>query len=343
MNNLSVLVIYTGGTIGMYQDPIQKVLRPLNFEQVMIQVPELRNFEFDLQFISFQKPLDSSEFLPKHWEDIADMIYNNYQRYNGFVILHGTDTMAYTACALSFMLQNLNKPVVLTGSQIPIGNLRTDAKENLITAIEIASGSSPNAPKIAEVCLYFDYRLYRGNRTKKHNSEKFEAFISPNYPQLAEAGISIQYNRNFIINALENNNDLILKKGFNTDISILKMFPGITEGFVENIINYKPQQALIVETFGSGNATKQPWFTNLLQKAIENNTMVLNITQCTGGNVQLGRYSTSSRMLEIGVIGGFDMTFEAAVTKTMFLLAQNLSLAQLKQAIVEPIAGELTV
>lgn len=336
----SVLLIYTGGTIGMMQDARTNELRPFDFKTLTRQIPELNKFDIDLSSIAATHPIDSSNMHPDVWVGLANTIQKNYSRYDGFVILHGSDTMSFTASALSFMLENLGKPVVLTGSQLPIGIIRTDGKENLITAIEIAAAREKGKPIVSEVCIYFEYKLYRGNRTFKYNSAHFDAFKSPNYPWLAEAGVKIQYNYNALLKpkgkALKVHTSLI------NDIAVLKLFPGISQKITSAILNTPGTKAVILETFGAGNCTTQEWFTNELKKAIDKGIIVLNITQCLEGRVIQGMYETSSHLKKIGVIGGEDLTFEAAVTKLMFLLGQKPSNAQLKKLLSSDLRGELT-
>ncbi len=336
-----VLLIYTGGTIGMMQDARSGELKPFDFKSLKEQIPELNKFEIELSSISFKEPIDSSNMHPKVWSELVILIQKNYTKVDGFVILHGSDTMSFTASALSFMLENLAKPVILTGSQLPIGMIRTDGKENLITAIEIAGAKQKNGkPIVNEVCIYFEYKLYRGNRTFKYNSQHFDAFKSPNYPTLAEAGVDIKYNTVAFLK--QNKKSLKVYSILDNDIAVLKLFPGISKKITSAIINTQGIKAIVLETFGAGNATTQNWFIDELKNAIDKNIIVLNITQCAEGKVIQGMYQTSSALKKIGVIGGADLTFESAITKLMFLLGQNLSHSQIKKQLQINLRGELT-
>lgn len=333
-----ILIIYTGGTIGMVNDAKTGSLIPFDFAQIKENVPELSRLDYELAVHSFDPILDSSNMDPLVWAELADLIQLKYELFDGFVILHGSDTMSFTASALSFMLQNLSKPVVLTGSQLPIGEIRTDAKENLITALEIAATKKGDNAMVPEVCIYFDYQLFRGNRSIKYNSEKFEAFASPNYPILAEAGVNLSFFPNYILPFPTK--PLKVSTNFNTKIGVLKMYPGITESAVKAITESEAE-AIILEAFGSGNTTTAPWFIYCLEQAILKDKIVLDISQCKGGSVQLGIYETSSKLQQIGVVSGYDLTFEAAVTKLMYLLG-NFTTAKVRELLTVPIVGELT-
>jgi L-asparaginase len=335
-----VLLIYTGGTIGMMQDARSGELKPFDFKSLTKQIPELNKFDVELSSISFKKPIDSSNMHPNVWIELVKLIEHNYTKVDGFVILHGSDTMSFTASALSFMLENLNKPVILTGSQLPIGIIRTDGKENLITAIEIAAAQKNGKPIVNEVCIYFEYKLYRGNRTFKYNSQHFDAFKSPNYPALAEAGVDIKYNNQAFLKI--KNKALKTYTQLDNDIAVLKLFPGISKKITSAIFNTKGIKAIIIETFGAGNASTDAWFEQEIKLAIAKGIVVLNITQCLEGKVIQGMYETSAHLKKLGVIGGADLTFESAITKLMFLLAQKLSATQLKIQLQKNLRGEMT-
>ena len=341
MNRTRILLIYTGGTIGMMQNPHTGQLRPFNFSALTDQIPELKKFQIDLRAVSFEDPIDSSNMHPIDWIRIGEIIQKNYDDFDGFVVLHGSDTMAFTASALSFMLENLNKPVVLTGSQLPIGIIRTDGKENIITAIEIAAAKNLSGlPMVPEVCIYFEYRLYRGNRTLKFSSQDFDAFKSPNYPALAEAGVEIKYHSEYISKAKKGK--LVFHRKLDNDIAVLKMFPGISKKITEHTLNSPGIKAIILETFGAGNCITDEWFIDLIRKTIQRQIIVLNITQCPEGKVMQGKYETSAHLLEAGVISGHDLTYESAVTKLMFLLGQSLSPQKMKTQLEKNLRGELT-
>jgi len=319
MKKANILLIYTGGTIGMKQDPETLALTPFNFEQILAEVPELKKIVHIIDTFSFFPPIDSSDVEPDFWKDIAKLIKEKYIHYDGFVILHGTDTMSYSASALSFMLENLEKPIVFTGSQLPIGMLRTDGKENLISSIEIAAARDQNGRAVVpEVSIYFESQLYRGNRTTKVNAENFRAFRSPNYPCLAEAGIHIKYNTPFINYPTQWDKELTIKTTIDTNVAILKIFPGISEAAVKSTLEIPNIKAIILETYGSGNAPTKPWFLNLLLSATSKGVIILNITQCQAGSVDMEAYSTGIMLKKIGVIGGYDCTTEAAISKLFF-------------------------
>ncbi len=335
-----LFIIYTGGTIGMAFDDTTGALIPMGFREIQYHIPEIAKLGYTFDMHAFHPPIDSSNMLPEIWIELANIIYSRYADYDGFIILHGSDTMAFTASALSFMLDNLGKPVILTGSQLPIGEIRTDARENIITAMEIAAAKKDGKALVPEVCIYFDYYLFRGNRTKKYNTEKFEAFNSLNYPPLAEAGIDIKYNSQLILQHPKQ--PFRVHTRLNGDIAVLKMFPGITPAVVHAVLQTPALKAVILETFGNGNTITAPWFLDMLKQAIVEGIIVLDRTQCDGGSVELGRYATSAWLKDAGIVSGHDMTFEAAVTKLMYLLAQGYSAEKVKQLLEISLKGELT-
>ncbi len=340
-NEISLLIIYTGGTIGMIKNPETGSLRPFNFEGIYDQIPELKRFHYHLEFRCFKPIIDSSDMSPAHWIKLAEIIEENYEAFDGFVVLHGSDTMAYTASALSFMLENLNKPVVFTGSQLPLGVLRTDGRENFITAIELAAATEDDTPLIPEVCIYFENQLTRANRTIKYNAENFNAFVSPNFPVLADVGVYIKYNRHHILKP--NFKKLKVHKNMDNRVTILKLFPGITKEVMEGILGLPGLQAVVLETFGSGNALTEDWFLDTIERAIGRGLHIVNITQCAAGAVEQGKYDTSLKLKTMGVISGEDMTTEAALTKIMYLLGEKLPPEKFRAIMNLSLRGEITV
>lgn len=339
----SILIIYTGGTIGMIHNADTGALESFNFDHLLSHVPELKQLSIDIDSITFDPPIDSSDMEPELWSRIVSIIEKNYDKYDGFVILHGTDTMSFTASALSFMLEDLMKPVILTGSQLPIGALRTDGKENLITAIEIAAAKDADGnPMVPEVCVFFHEKLMRGNRTTKINSESFGAFGSNNYPNLAKAGTDIQF---FTRNIRKYVPGLKLKAHheYNSNIVIFSLFPGIQQEVVEKLLSAKELKGIIFRTYGAGNAPQKKWLVDALKKATAEGKIIINITQCAGGSVHMERYETGLQLLEAGVISGKDSTVEAALTKLMYLLGKNLPVEEVRRRMSKSFAGEISV
>lgn len=341
VNCPSVLLIYTGGTIGMIENPETGALENFNFDHLVKHMPELKRFNYRISSYQFDPPIDSSDMEPQAWAKLVKIINYNYDYFDGFVILHGTDTMAYTASALSFMLENLSKPVILTGSQLPIGMLRTDGKENLITSIEIATAKIDGKSIVPEVCIFFENHLMRGNRTTKINAENFNAFRSLNYPALARVGIHIKYEFS-LIRLPDADKPLKAHYLLDTNVVILTLFPGIQESMVSSVLHVKGLKAVILRTFGSGNAPQKEWFINLLKDATDRGIIIVNITQCSSGGVEMKRYETGIHLLEAGVISGYDSTPESAVTKLMFLLGHGLSNTEIRYKMNISLVGEIT-
>ncbi|UIR56342.1 type I asparaginase [Sphingobacterium sp. SRCM116780] len=335
----NIFIIYTGGTIGMVKDETGTFV-PFDFELIKRNLPDLSRLNYKLTVHSFSPIIDSSNMKPEIWIEMAQIIKNNYDDYDGFVILHGSDTMSFSASVLSFMLEGLQKPVILSGSQLPIGEIRTDARENMMTALEIASTKHLGVSMIQEVCILFDNKLFRGNRSFKYNSAKFEAFRSPNYPVLVEAGIHLQYNQEALLD--NRDKEFILHTRLDDRVAVLKLFPGISPNTIKSILN-ADVRAIVMETFGSGNTTTDQWFLDLLKEAIDNGKNIVNISQCKVGSVELGRYETSTGLKAIGVLNGYDMTFEAAVTKLMYLQGEFEGQQDVAYWIEKNIRGELTI
>ena len=340
-NAASILIIHTGGTIGMVKDMDTGSLRPVSGEILYELIPMLSRLECLINFHSFNPLLDSSNMDPDHWVEMVSIIEENYEKYDGFVILHGSDTMAHSASALSFMLENLNKPVIFTGSQLPLGILRTDGMETMVTSVELAAAMENDTPVIPEVAIYFESRLLRGNRTFKYNAEHFNAFQSANYPALAEAGVHIKFNHNYIHKP--NFRKLKAHKKLDTNIAILKLFPGISHRAVEAILEISGLKGVVLETYGSGNAMNHPWFLDLLREAVGKGILIFNVTQCKAGSVYIGKYQTSIELGKIGVISGYDITSESALAKMMYLFGAGYTPEEVSRLLVTPIRGEMTV
>jgi L-asparaginase len=341
--NANVLLIYTGGTIGMVENPESGALEPFNFSHLRSNMPEIKRLNFNVETYLFDPPIDSSDVSIAIWKQIVNVIEMNYERYDGFVILHGTDTMAYTASALSFMLENLTKPVILTGSQLPIGKLRTDGKENLITALEIAADKDERGrPEVPELCIYMQKLLMRGNRTTKINADNFSAFRSPNYPYLAEAGPDIRYNKPVILQPDERN-PVRFNYEMERNMVILKLFPGISREVVRAHLTVPGLKGVVLETYGTGNTPINPWFMEMIRDALARDIVVVNVTQCLYGSVAMHRYENGQRLEKIGVISGCDITTEAALAKLMMLFGKGHLPGEVKELMHRSLRGELTV
>lgn len=342
MDKPRILIIYTGGTIGMIEDPVSKALKPFDFSHLMENVPKVRMLDYVIDNIQFEQPIDSSDMSPEHWREIARSIADNYDSYDGFVVLHGTDTMAYTASALSFMLQGLAKPVIITGSQLPIGEVRTDGEENLITALQIAAARDTDGrPMVREVAILFEKYLWRGNRSTKRSSDHFNAFRSSNYPHLAKIGLDIEYDRD----ALARPTDGPLKVFYelDTDVASIDLFPGLTERSLRHQLAGPGVKGIVLRTYGAGNSPTASWFIDALRETIARSVVILNVTQCRNGSVLSARYVSGDLLSNAGVIPGFDITFEAAITKMMHLFGRGLSPAEVGAELQKPLAGEMTV
>lgn len=341
-NRPKILMIYTGGTIGMIENPDTRALEPFDFDHLLQNVPKIRMLDFDIDHYEFPRPLDSSDMNPRHWGEIADVIKNNYDSYDGFVVLHGTDTMAYTASALSYMLENLDKPVIITGSQLPIGEVRTDGEENLITSLQIAAARDKDGgPMVREVAILFNNDLLRGNRSTKHSSDNFKAFKSNNYPLLACIGLGISFHHDSLWRE-EKKAPLKVHTNMDCNVLYLDLFPGISEQTVKHLLSTPNLKGVVLKTFGAGNGPTGSWFQALLREAIERDIVVVNVTQCMEGSVLPHRYFTGMAMCSSGVVPGHDITSEAAITKLMYLFGRGLSPAEVKKAMEIPLRGELS-
>lgn len=337
-----VLLIYTGGTIGMGRNPQTGALEPLNFEHLIANLPEFAYLQTDIDTYQFTPAIDSSDMSLRRWAQIVRIIAEGYDRYDGFVILHGTDTMAYTASALSFMMENLTKPVILTGSQLPIGQLRTDAKENLLTSIEMASAYGDDGhPIVPEVCIYFNGRLLRGNRCTKQNSDGFNAFNSFNYPHLCDVGVEFHYNTHYILKP-DFAKPMIPHYAMDPNVVVFSLFPGIQQNIVRHVLEAPELRGIVMRSFGSGNAPQKPWLQQLLRDATRRGVTVVNISQCMAGCVKMGRYEASCQLKDAGIVSGYDSTVESAVTKLMFLQARHTDINIIRKLMNRNLRGEIT-
>lgn len=339
-----ILIIYTGGTIGMIEDPETGTLSPFDFSHLIDNVPKIKMLDYDIEHLQFDPPIDSSNIAPSHWQQIASEIGQNYNDFDGFVVLHGTDTMAYTASALSFMLENLHKPVIITGSQLPIGEVRTDGEENLITALQIAAATDPvnGEPMVQEVAILFENYLWRGNRSTKMSADNFNAFKSNNYPPLARIGLAIQYNHDALWRMRERH-PLKVHSGMCSDIIVVYVYPGMSEACLLQQLETPGVRGIVLKTYGAGNAPTAKWFNEAIRKAIDRGLVILNVTQCVNGGVRQKRYYTGNLLDRAGVISGHDITTEAALTKMMFLFGTGLNARQVARCLHHPLCGEMTV
>lgn len=343
MRTNRVLLIYTGGTIGMGKNRETSILKPLDFNHLIKNVPEFEYIETNIEFYQFSPPIDSSDMHPVMWAKLVKIISERYEQYDGFVILHGTDTMAYTASALSFMLENLTKPVILTGSQLPINQLRTDGKENLLSSIELASAHyADGKAMVPEVCIYFSGRLLRGNRSTKKNTDGFNAFETFNYPHLCDAGINFTFHHHHILTP-DFSKPMVPHYEMDSNALILSLFPGLKEDIFKHILDNHSLKSIVMRSFGSGNAPKADWLMKLLEKASKNGTIIVNVSQCVSGNVEMTRYDTGYQLKNIGVISGYDSTIEAAITKLMYLQASYSDNDMIRTKLNQSLAGEISI
>ena len=338
-----ILIIYTGGTIGMIENQQTGALEPFDFDHLIDNVPKIKMLDYQIDNVQVSPPIDSSDMSPDRWTEIACHIRDNYDSFDGFVVLHGTDTMAYTASALSFMMENMHKPVIITGSQLPIGEVRTDGEENLITALQIAAATRSNGqPVVQEVAILFENYLWRGNRATKMSADNFNAFKSNNYPPLARIGLGINYNHEALMRHYVEA-PVNLRVAMDTNVMFIDLYPGMTEAILRHQFNTPGVKGVVLKTFGAGNTPSSKWFVIVISEAVDRGIVVLNVTQCVNGGVHEKRYVSSDRLAAVGVISGHDITSEAAITKLMFLFGLGLSSDEVKRALLRPIAGEMTV
>lgn len=344
-NKTKILIIYTGGTIGMIENPDTHSLEPFDFDHLIDNVPKIKRFDFDIDNYQFEVPIDSSAMNPTHWAEIAEIIYKNYNKYDGFVVLHGTDTMAYTASALSFMLENLNKPVIITGSQLPIGEVRTDGEENLITALQVAASKNEKGEQmVREVAILFENSLLRGNRSTKHSADNFNAFQSSNYPELARIGLGIKFNDLALLrnDRIPADSSLKIHTDMDTAVVCVDLFPGIREEVVRHQLNTPGAKGVVLKTYGAGNGPNVKWFLDAIKETVARGIVIVNVTQCSNGCVHPLRYLTGRELAEAGVVPGHDLTTEAAITKLMYLMGRGFSTDEVKRLMESPLRGELS-
>ena len=338
-----ILMIYTGGTIGMKENPVTKALEPFDFNHLLDNVPKLKKLDYDISHHQFKTPIDSSDMNPKHWAQIVRIISDNYQDHDGFVVLHGTDTMAYTASALSFMLSGLSKPVIITGSQLPVGEVRTDGEENLITALQIAAARDIDGkPMVREVAILFENYLWRGNRSTKKSADNFDAFRSNNYPHLAKIGLDIAFNKDALWRGTQFGLPLDVHYAMDTNVLYLDLFPGIQDNIVRSAFKIEGLKGVVMKTFGAGNGPSDPWFCEAVREAVTHGLVIVNITQCANGEVDPYRYMSGLELAQTGVVPGHDLTAEAAITKLMYLFGRGMKAEEVKQYMQTDLCGEMS-
>lgn len=338
-----ILIIYTGGTIGMIENPETHVLQPFDFTHLIDNVPKVKMLDYDIANTQFNPPIDSANMSPAHWRELATTIEENYDDFDGFVVLHGTDTMAFTASALSFMLENLHKPVIITGSQLPIGEVRTDGEENLITALQVAAARDKEGePMVREVAILFENYLWRGNRSTKMSADNFNAFKSNNYPALAKIGLGIHFNEEALYR-VPSRRPMKVRYNMDTNVIFIDLYPGMKESTLRYMLATPDVKGVVLRTYGAGNAPDDAWFIDTIRKAVERGIVIMSVTQCVNGGVRASLYDTGNRLSQAGVVSGHDITSEAAITKMMYLFGMGLPPENVKKYLCYSLCGEVSL